>query len=431
MGLLQRVLGLDYAEGEALTGAQRGYLRDHYLNGVFSSAADGATGSYHNLYLLALGASNAQIGLLATLSQATAALAPLPGAWLTERTGAYKASVVAPAVVWRLGILVLLFLPGLPAQAAVAAAIGYFALRNLLMAATGAPWWAMMAQVVPVSIRARYFSARNFAGGLAVMVGTLAVGQVVTALGFPAGYQAVFAAAAVLGMVATVFFVRVPASAYGSLGGGAGQPARPRRSWKAIVAGGLRHGPFMRFTLTACALNFAVTIAGPYIQLYQVRELGFAPVVVGLMASIEMVVNIVMQRVYGARLIPRFGDYRVMRVLRMGTALVPLAWVFVRDPLGGALASVVAGVVWSGHDLAYYNGLLAVTPQESRANDVALHTMATSLAAAFGPALAAVTVDAVGYQALFGASALLRFMAGLLVVLVVRDWARTGVNYGP
>jgi MFS family permease len=291
----------------------------------------------------------------------------------------------------------------------------------------------MMAQVVPVGIRARYFSARNFAGGLAVMLGTIAVGQVITALGFPAGYQAAFAGAAVLGMVATYFFVRVPSSAYGDLGGRrrGDQPARPPKSWRAIVAGGLRHGPFVRFTLTACALNFAVMIAGPYIQLYQVRELGFTPATIGLLVTIEMVVNIVMQRVYGAWLIPRFGDYRVMRALRLATALVPLAWVFVRDPLGGALASVVAGLVWSGHDLAYYNGLLAVTPQDSRANDVALHTMATALAGALGPALAVVFVDAIGYQALFGVSAALRFLSGVMLVFVVRDWARTGVNYGP
>ena len=39
--------------------------------------------------------------------------------------------------------------------------------------------------------------------------------------------------------------------------------------------------------------------------------------------------NIIMQRVYGVFVIPRLGDYRVMSVLRFGTAFVPLFWLFV------------------------------------------------------------------------------------------------------
>jgi len=97
------------------------------------------------------------------------------------------------------------------------------------------------------------------------------------------------------------------------------------------------------------------TVANAYARL---RELGFAAGAIGLLASIELATNITMQRVYGSVVIPRFGELKVMRVLRPLTSLIPFAWLFATTPAMGIPIVVLAGMLWSGHELSSINTLL-------------------------------------------------------------------------
>ena len=76
-----------------------------------------------------------------------------------------------------------------------------------------------------------------------------------------------------------------------------------------------------------------------------------------------------------------------MRVLRCLTAVVPFGWIFIQNPILGALNHMLAGAVWSGHELAAFNGLLSVTPEEGRARYIAINAFAVSICAALGPVL--------------------------------------------
>jgi predicted MFS family arabinose efflux permease len=111
-----------------------------------------------------------------------------------------------------------------------------------------------------------------------------------------------------------------------------------------------------------------------------------------------------------------------MRVLRILTAAVPFGWIFIQSPLVGVLNHVVAGAVWSGHELAAFNGLLSVTPEEGRARFIAINALAVSICAALGPVLGGLLSELIGYQPLFGLSAALRVAAGILFIVLVRDW---------
>ena len=419
---LRQLAGLNYGDTVALPDAQRSSLHNMYLNGIFGSFSDGASGSYTNVFMVALRATDTQIGFLNTFTQALAALAPLPGALVAERTGAYRATVLWPSVLARVGFVLLVALPLFQiGQPVIAAAIVIFSLRSFLLSLVGAPWAAAMGQMVPLRIRANYFSARNFAGGVAVIAGTLLAGQIITGFGFPSGYQIVYLMSALVGFYASSVYARVPGTAYGSLEGRKPDDQDTRR--KISLLAFLRHGPFARFVLCSCVLSFAVSVGGPFIALYQVRVLQFDAATIGVLASAELAMNIVMQRVYGSLLIPRFGDYRVMRSLRFATGLVPLAWLFVRDPIAGALVGVGAGAIWSGHELANFNGLLEIASEEGRASYIAVYTVLTSLSAALGPAIGGLLTGVIGYHPLFITSGVLRMLSAVLLLLLVRDWA--------
>jgi MFS family permease len=306
---LRRLIGLNYGDAETLHTEQRRSLRHMYLNGFFANFSDGASGNYTSLFMVALGASDSQVGLLTTLIQALGAMAPLPGAYIAERTHRYRDTILWPSLAARFGYIILFALPLFQiGQPIIAAAIIIYSLRSFLNSLVGAPWTAAMGQMVPIS-------------------------------------------------------------------------------------------------------------------LYQVRVLHFSAATIGMLVSVELATNIVMQRVYGSVFIPRFGDYRVMRTLRLATAVVPLAWLFVTSPLAGALIGLFSGLIWSGHDLANFNGLLEVTPAARRASYIAVHTVTTSLSAAIGPAIGGVLTGVIGYHPLFLASGILRILSAILLLILVRDWA--------
>jgi MFS family permease len=429
--IAKRVLGLDYADDVPMEPARRKGLDLLYWNAAIAMFAEAAAANYTNLYLIALRATNTQIGLLGMLVQLFTALAPIPSAIVTERTGAYKANVIVPNLIARAGFIALIALPFFQIeQTAVGIAIAIFAARAFLQSWSIAPWTAFVAKLVPMNIRANYFSGRNFIGGIATIVGALVAGQVINALGFPAGYQAVFLVSLLVGLLATYSFWIIP---FKEKRGGRSEiedsrlpvsndPPKARQSLLSNLRSQFNlQTTFGRYMLCSCALAFGVGIGGPFIQVYQVKDLGFTAAVVGIILSIELGVNIISQRVYGAVIISRFGDFRVMKFLRFLTPLVPLLWLFVQDPIAAGFVSAIAGLTWSGHELANFNNLLEITPEDKRASYIATHTFAVSMAAAIGPAIGGVLSDVIGFQPLFALSAILRFLAAVLLVLLVKQ----------
>ena len=211
---IRQIFGLDYADdvdGIDIPSDKRSSMRHLYWNGVFSLFSEGLTASYTNLFLLALGASNTQIGFLNTITQIATAIAPLPGATLAERSGQYRTQVVLPNVVARLGLLMLALVPyvhfGLPV---VSMAIGLLVARVVLTSFTTASWTAFVGHLIPSRIRAKYFSARTFAMNITNMLGAFLAGQLITAIGTPMGYSVTFVLACVIGLMASWSFARIP-----------------------------------------------------------------------------------------------------------------------------------------------------------------------------------------------------------------------------
>jgi sugar phosphate permease len=144
--------------------------------------------SYHTLYLLSLGASSAQIGLVSTLSQLAAGMS-IPGAMIADRTGRYKQVVLRAGILnrlmWPLMVLSPLILIG-PAAVWVSmlALVGISAFGNL-----GQPAWAALsAEFVPSHMRGGYFASRNIAIQI-VQLAAIPWPAARNYVGEPAGFQ--------------------------------------------------------------------------------------------------------------------------------------------------------------------------------------------------------------------------------------------------
>ena len=84
-------------------------LRWFWFDGLFASAHDNIYLNYVSLYVLVLGATQAQVGLMSSFSNLTAALLLLPGAFLAERfVDKHKVSLFCIGGLTRLSLLLLM-----------------------------------------------------------------------------------------------------------------------------------------------------------------------------------------------------------------------------------------------------------------------------------------------------------------------------------
>ena len=154
-------------------------LRWYFMDGVLASSQEAINLTYLTLFILALGATKAQIGLMTSLASLSAVMLLLPGALLAERFGKRKWIVVASG--GGIARLALLSLALLPFFVRGPQAVTIFILLKVIMDGftyLGMPaWTSLSADIVPLSWRGRFYGSRNMVMSMANMLVTLAAGQ--------------------------------------------------------------------------------------------------------------------------------------------------------------------------------------------------------------------------------------------------------------
>lgn len=321
---------------------------------------------YLSLFLLALGASRAQIGLLSALSSLSAALLVLPGAVLVERWGHRKwVCLLSGGGVSRLVLLLLAVVPlFFDAPVAVYVVIALAVIRDAFGNLAVPAWTSLTADIVPLERRGRYFGSRNLAmGGVGLLITYLA-GATITALGSPTGYQWTFGAAFVFGAIST-------------------------------------------------------NVAGPFFNVYMVESLRATATIVGVLNAISGLAAMPGQRLFG-RLADRWGPRRVQMLTGLLIPLLPFAWALTRQPWHVAPINLAGGFLWAGYSLASFNFLLEVMPEERRALYSALYQIVVTASLAGGAALGGLVAMRWGYVAVFVLSGVGRLIAALLFIRLVR-----------
>jgi MFS family permease len=389
-------------------------LRNFWFDGFFAAGSDNIILTYLVLYLLALGATGSQIGLLSALSSLSAALVLLPGAALVERLGRRKSIIlIAGGGVARGAILLLIFLPLLKSQAAmVYTGIALSVLRDAAAYLSLPAWVSLTAAIIPLSWRGRYFASRNIAMGLAGMLIIYLMGELITRTAQPLGYQIALGIAFVLGLLSTFSFARIQES-----------PALPAEGGESLTLKALlktlgAQPGFLALCLTAALWNFSLNVAGPFFNVYLVQGLQANAAVVGLVTIVSSLSGLPAQRFFGS-LADRWGPRRVQLVTGLVIPVLPLAWVFITAPWQVIPVNILGGILWAGFSLAAFNFMLAYTPADQRARYTAIYQLIVMVALAAGAAVGSQIVSLWGYRAVFLCSAIGRLAAALLFARLV------------
>ena len=388
-----------------------------FFDGLFASASDNIYITYVTLYILALGATSAQIGLLSSFSSFGSALLLLPGAFLVERYGRRKEITLAfGGGVARLMFLALALLPiFIGGQAVVWVAIVLSVTHDLFANLAFPAWMSFTADVVPMEGRGRYFGSRNFIMGITGMLAILLVGELITWNSIPLGYQLALGLAFVFGLCSTFSFghLRIPVA------------ASPQSKQRRVRCPCERYcGIYWpirlswRLPLVMAFWNFSLNIAGPFFNVYMVDNLKFSASMVGITSIVSTVAGLLIQRRVG-RLSDRLGPRQVQLISMILIPFVPFAWMFVSKFWHVIVLNTFSGVFWGVFNLVPFNFLLSLTPDAQRARFSAIYQILVMLALAGGAALGAWVVTAWGYPAIFLCSAIGRMIAAILFLCFV------------
>ncbi|MBN1261548.1 MAG: MFS transporter [Anaerolineae bacterium] len=393
--------------------SERRTLRWLTLDGLLASISDALLNTYQSLYLLALGATKAQIGALSSLANLAMPLAMIPGGRLAGTARRFKPLVIVPALGARLALLALAGVPFLTGQvrAAVILAITLVVSRAFLTHLFNPAWTTMLGGIVPVRWRGRYFSTRNIVMGLAGFLALLTVGQLMDRISIPAGYQLALALSALAGFGSLYAFSRLQEPALG-LGGADSRNARPLLQ---VVRGNRR---FLGYCGAALLWNMAVQIAGPFFIVYLVSETGASSSLVGAVSAAATLAALPGQRLFGL-LTDRKGAQWVQRVTGFVIPLVPGIWGFIQQPWQAFPVQIISGFAWAGYNLASFSLLLDMTPDADRPRFVALYQAIVGLGMAAGAALGGWIAETFGYRPLFLASAGGRLSAAVVFSILV------------
>jgi len=392
-------------------------LRWFWFDGLFSSASDSIVVAYLSLFVLALGGTRAQIGLMSALTSLSAALLLLPGAAIVERRGHPKQMVLLGGGGGsRIALLLLALAPlAFAGPTAVYIAIVLAVVRSAFANLSLPAWVSLTADIVPLSWRGRYFSARNMAMTVAGMVVTLLVGQLITSVGASVGYPLAIGVAFAIGTAATFSFAHIEESPVSV------PPQATEHSTGQSLFQDLRaHPNFLAFCATAAVWNFSLNIAGPFFNVYMVENLKATAGIVGMLSVVSSLAALPGQRLFGT-LVDRWRPRRVQLVTGLLVPLLPWAWALTRSAWHVVPINLASGFLWAGYELAGFNFLLELTPEDRRPRYSALYNVVVMAALAGGAALGGVLAGRWGYTLVFVLSGIGRLSASLLFARFVRS----------
>ena len=300
-----------------------------------------------------------------------------PAAWLTSTFGHRRVALVAVCLS-RQVMLPLCVLPWLPLelegqQRLLVAVAGVSAVLGVI---GNNAWVAWMGELVPESIRGRFFGRRTALCTLGGTVASLVAGVLMDKLrppeGVGLGLPLLAALACVAGVVTTVLMARQH------------DPAPHKEKAKLdfqVALLPLRDERSRRVLVYQMAWNAAVGLSAPFYTLHMLKNLKMGFLTMALYLAAVAGVRMLAAPLWG-RLIDRLGAQPVLLACSLGISVIPLIWLF---PTAGFLWPllmdvVVAGVLWGGHGLAAFALPLSVAPRKGRPFYLAAFSTAGGLA---------------------------------------------------
>ena len=372
---------------------------------------DAFTAIFLTAFALALGASSTAIGIIGSLPYIALILAELPGAKIIEFMSRKTLTVLVTAfsrLIW-IGMAIIPFVFKANPLAFV---VSFYLLSRFIGYLSDPAWTTLVADIVPAKRMGEFFGARYRIIGIASTI-SFVLGGIYLDI-FPkgdfTGFSSLFTAGIIFGLIGVYTISRIKEPAYAD---------HKHHKLKEFFT---LKGELKTLTYLMAVFNFAVFLASPLFAVYMLRELGMSYSFFAVASAIAIVAKIASYRYLG-KLSDRLGDKPVAFISMLGTAIVPVIYIFTTRANIWLIvpAQIISGIVWAGADITGLNLLLDFTERKKRAMQIAEYQILTTIPVIIASIAGGIIADNVvwllsGIPFVFAVSAALRALSSLAVL---------------
>ena len=417
--------------------ATRTSLKASTLDGVFATIFSNITGGVLLVnFLLQLGASPVEIGLLSSIPLLVNFLQPL-GAYLADRTSSrhwYTLVIFGPSrLLWLILVAGIAWFScsNTAPHHLVTWTLGIILVTNVLGALGGCAWFSWMAALVPPRLRGRYFGFRSSAASLANLLSVPLLGFAVSTWpgGTVQGYGILLLLGVVIGLISLAcqfWMVDVNPQNFHS-GEASLQQDENSRTSQPKGFSIFKDLNFLTFLLYFGLWTFAMNLSAPFFNLYMLKNLGLNLSTVTIYTSLVAGANLVMLVLWG-KLADRVGNRPLLLLIGVLIAVTPLFWLGAGNNsisvwLWLPLIHIVTGGFGAAIELCNSNIQMEMAPLDRPSQYFAIAAAVTGVSGGLGSTVGGflAQLDIIGgLPGLFALSAAVRLVA-LLPLVFVRE----------
>ena len=421
--------------------ALRTSLKASTIDGVFAAIFSSVTsGVLLTNFLLQLGASPLEIGMLSSIPMLTSLLQPL-GALLAERSNSRHFfcwwTFIPARLLWLIPIAGICWSSWNKSNShqLVSLTLATIFASNISAGLGTSSWLSWMTVLVPHRLRGRYFGFRNSAASLTTLIAVPIAGLAISMLPGTTiqGYGIVLGLGIIAGIVSLAcqnFMADV-------------NPQLPPPSLlslpksNSLAAAEVIQAPpvfslfqdlnFVKFLLYFGLWAFAVNLIVPFYNLYLLDNLKLDLNWVSLYASLHAGANLVMLLVWG-KIADRLGNRPLLLMVGILVGILPVFWLGTGNNLLSLwlwlpLIHLVKGSLWAAIDLCSNNIQMELAPKSHPSSYFAIAAATAGVFGALGTTVGSqlTTLDFIGgLPGVFIISALVRLLA-LFPLVFVRE----------
>jgi len=371
-------------------------LKYSLFNGIFSNAMIGFFHDFLTPFILVLGGSARQVGVLNAIPNLLGALTQIRSAdiirWAKHRKKVVNFFVLIEAAILLSISMAALFRKMEPSV--FIALIGVYAICSATITPALGSW---ISELIDIRVRGSFFGKRNRIYGFVCMGATFIAGFVLNQMKRIdpfCGFAILFGMAFLFRMLGWFFIRKIH------------EPPLEREERTFTIfefLGHIKKSNFARFVLFVALLGFSVNIASPFFAVLMLKDLKFGYLLYTVMLLSSALTRHISISRWGEHA-DKIGNIRILRFTSLFIGLIPLLWIINRNPAYLILVQIFSGFLWSGFNLCASNFIYDAATPEKRPRCIAyfnaLNGLFLSAGALLGGLLVKVVPDLWGYKIL-------------------------------
>jgi MFS transporter len=372
-----------------------------------------ASGTFLPVFLLRLGASANDVGLLTALPALTAFALAIPfGRWLQGRRNIVPWYSRMRLLAWLSYAAMAAVAAVLPREQAIPVMLAVWALASLPSTAGLVAFPIVMDGAAGRDGRFDLLGRRWAIAGTSTAISVALGGQFLNAIPFPANFELLFAVISVAGVGSFLQSSRIEIADQSPVPSATQAPARQQLSslWSLVVA----NRPFVRFELRSLLYTGSIGLSMPVLPLFYVHEVKAPDAWIGIIGAASSAGG-VLGYLAARQLARRGGAVMILLPSMLAIALAPAILSAIAWLPGVAAIGFVMGVAGAGVQLAMFDQLMRRVPMEHGVTFTSVDQSVQNVALVLAPNLGGLLAAGIGarttllFVALVGAVAFASF----------------------